>query len=90
VPKNIFSPKVFNMDQQHNQTPSEKSKENLNRLSQEFKPDDVKFLLALKSNFSLEEAIDNAEGAIQRLKSYVDNDHSFEGLDFQYGSVEKC
>ena len=77
------------MSQLKDPTPSEKSKESLNQLSRDFKPDDVKFLLALNSDFSIEESIENAEAAIKRLERYVNNGHSTQGLDFDYVSVEK-
>ena len=77
------------MSQLQDPTPSEKSKESLNQLSRDFKPDDVKFLLALNSDFSIEESVENAESAIKRLEQYVNNGHSTEGLDFDYVSVKK-
>ena len=53
------------------------------------KIDDVKFTLALDSNFSIDESIENAEAAIKRLGKYVNNGNSTEGLDFDYVSVKK-
>jgi len=61
--------------------PSTESRDNLNRLSEEFKPDDVKFLLTLNSNISIEECRDNAMETIQVLKNYVDNNHSINTLN---------
>lgn len=70
-------------------TPSEKSRDSLNKLSKEFKPDDVKFLLALKSDFSMEESIDNAEAAIKRLEKYVKNGNSAEKTNLKYKLIDK-
>lgn len=70
-------------------SPSKENISNLKSLSISFKPDDVKFLLALKSNFSIEECIDNAEGTIRRLSEFVKDGHSDEQLSFTYGKVER-
>ena len=67
--------------------PSIESRESLNTLSKSFTPTDVKFLLALNTNFSLEECIDNANGMVKRLQKFVDNGNSDEGLDFKYSKI---
>jgi len=56
--------------------PSLQSRERLEKLSIEFKPDDVKFLLTLNSNISIEECRENAMESIQSLKGYVESNHS--------------
>lgn len=74
--------------EKNNETfPSVESRESLNKLSQSFKPTDVKFLLALKSKFSLEECTDNANEMIKRLEKFVENGNSDEGLGFQYQKI---
>lgn len=71
------------MNKEQTQTevlPSLQSKEGLAKLSKEFTPKDVKFLLALNSNFSREEVMENAKDMIERLQKFVNNNHSCEGL----------
>lgn len=72
-----------------NKIPSEESKAELNRLSQDFKPDDVKFLLALNSEFSLQEAKDGAADALGRMEKFEKNNYSDSNLDFQFKKVTK-
>jgi len=63
--------------------PSVENKEELNRLSREFKPTDVKFLLALNMNVSKEDCMAAAKGMIERLKRFRENGYNHEkaGLD---------
>ena len=69
--------------------PSQQSRINLDSLSQNFTPNDVKFLLALNAESSLEECIDSAEGMITRLSNFINNGHSTEGLHFSYSEVKR-
>jgi len=70
-----------------NQLPSQQNKKALDQLSKDFPPTDVKYTLALDKDFSLEAAEEAAVGAITRLKQFVENGHSCEGLDFQYSKI---
>ena len=67
--------------------PSQQTKENLDKLSKEFKPDHVSYTLGLNQEFSLVQVSDEVEGAIRRLKAFVENGHSCEGLDFKFENV---
>jgi len=64
-----------------NNTLSQQTIDNLNELSQTFKPLDVRFLVSLNSDSSLQECNDDAITLIGGLKKYVENNHSLEGLD---------
>lgn len=66
------------MDQTNNKYPSTESRDGLNKLSQDFRPDDVKFLLALNSDVSIEECRDNAMESVEVLKKYVESNHSID------------
>lgn len=68
-------------------TPSAINKKNLQELSIGFKPDNVKFSLALNNSYSIESVIDNANIAIKRLEQYVNNGCSDEGLNFKYKQI---
>jgi len=67
-----------------NLTTATESKGRLDNLSKSFKPTDVSFLLALNSDFSIEQCIDDAEGMISRLQRFIENGHTSDGLDFTY------
>lgn len=67
--------------------PSQESRDKLKELSTTFKPLDVKFLLALNTEFSVEECIDDAQVMVSGLKKYVDGNHSIENLDSSFGKI---
>jgi hypothetical protein len=67
--------------------PSQESRDKLKELSETFKPLDVKFLLALNTEFSVEECIDDAEVMVSGLKKYVDGNHSTDNLDSSFGKI---
>lgn len=78
----------MNISENKTQIPSVENKAELKRLSEEFKPSDVKFLLSLKSKSSTEEYVDNAKGAISRIERFVANGHSTDNLDFSYSRIK--
>jgi hypothetical protein len=57
-------------------SPSQQSRAELKVLSETFKPLDVKFLLALDSDFSIEECLDDVKTLVSSLKEYVESDHT--------------
>lgn len=65
-------------------TPCQEVRNKLENLSESFKPEDVKFLLSLNSDFDKTQTYFDAEGMISRLKRFVENGHSTDGLGFEY------
>lgn len=58
--------------------PSVENKETLQKLSQDIKPDDVKFLLSLNSDISIDECRDNAMESVKALNAYITSGHSID------------
>ena len=58
--------------------PSQKSRENLNNLSESFAPKDVKFLLALNSTVSIEELTSNSESLITGIKKFSESGYNMD------------
>lgn len=63
--------------------PSVENRSELAKLSNNFKPSDVKFLLALETDTSEEECLSAAKGMTERLKRFVQSgfNHEKAGLD---------
>lgn len=69
--------------------PSKKSRDDLDRLTEEFTPDDVKFLVALNANVSLEECMDSANETIEAVRTYSKNNHSIADGGLKLKSVRR-
>lgn len=57
-------------------TPTQQVRAELNQLSKDFKPTDIKFLIAPNSEVSMAECMDDASKSIQALHAYVMSGHS--------------
>ena len=68
--------------------PSEESKRKLKELTDALKPDDVKFLVALNSDSSIEECMEDGAHVVSGLKKYIDGNHSKDGLTKYFGEIE--
>ncbi|WP_462264680.1 hypothetical protein [Mucilaginibacter sp.] len=66
---------------------AQQSRDILEELSESFKPTDVKFLLALNSEFSIDECIGDAQAMISRLQKFVDGGHVNQGEGYHYSDV---
>lgn len=66
---------------------SVESRDGLAKFTETFRPTDVKFLLALNSQFSVNDCRANAMGMLDRLKKFYDNGNSCDGLDFSYSQI---
>ena len=55
--------------------PAQQTKKKLKELSEEFKPTDVKFMVSLDKNVSLEECEEEAKNMLIRLQKYINNGH---------------
>lgn len=69
--------------------PSRENAEDLDSLSESFRPANVKYLLSLDSQYSLEECMECANGMLQRIKRFADNGFSVDGTDLPYTSVKE-
>ncbi|WP_157815945.1 hypothetical protein [Spirosoma pollinicola] len=68
--------------------PSKASAESLDNLSESFRPANVKYLLALDSQYSLQDCMGSADGMLKRLKLFVENNNSIDGIDHRYTSIK--
>lgn len=75
-------------NRKNNNIPSVQGRENIEKLSNDFKPENVSILLALNSDPSLESCIDGVSSAVRRLMQFIDNDNTDKNLDFRYKSVK--
>ena len=68
--------------------PAQQTKKKLKELSEEFKPTDVKFMVSLDKNVSLEECEEEAKNMLIRLQKYINNGHkNCEGTNFEVDMV---
>lgn len=58
-------------------------------MKNKFKIDNIRFTLALNSDYTIEDAIVGAEKTLTRLRKYVENNYSCDGLDFKYKNIKK-
>ena len=72
---------------ENSKIPSVQGREGLKKISNDFKPENVRVLPALNSDPSLESCIDGVTGAVRRLMRFIDNGNTDENLDFRYKSV---
>lgn len=63
--------------------------EELQLLSQEFKPTNVRFTVDLENQHSIDDINRNAVGIITRAKQFVENGYSCKGLDFQFKNIRE-
>ena len=70
-----------------NKLPSQINKERLDRLSREFTPSQVSYLIAPNINCSMEQCVEAVADALERLEKFVKNGNSDEGLDFKYKKI---
>lgn len=68
--------------------PSEESKSQLKELTTALKPTDVKFLVALNSDSSMEECKDDGIKLVSGLKKYIDGNHSKANLKKHFSKIE--
>ena len=69
-------------------TPSIESRRHLKELSNTFKPLDVKLLLSLNTDSSIEECLDDTNFLVTGLQKYVQGNHSKSGLDNYFSKIE--